>query len=106
MVGATISRARDAIWRVWAAPGPAVRPDGRPPDPSASRAQPAFDAASIGGPGHAPQSGQLAPRDLRSHGTNHLAVVEDGLDVVAVRIGEIGAVVAGVVLGSLARLTE
>jgi hypothetical protein len=49
MSNATISRARDAIWRVWAAPGPATRPGGRPPDPSASRAQLAFDAVSIGG---------------------------------------------------------
>jgi hypothetical protein len=49
MGDATISRARDAIWRVWAAPGPAIRPIGRPPDPSASRAHAAFDAASIGG---------------------------------------------------------
>jgi len=48
MVDATISRARDAIWRVWAALGPATRPGGRPAGPSASRAQDVFDAASIG----------------------------------------------------------
>jgi hypothetical protein len=45
----TISRARGAIWRVWAAPGAPVRPGGRPAAPCASRAQAAFDASSIGG---------------------------------------------------------
>jgi len=49
MIDATISRARSAIWRVWAAPGSATRPGGRPPGPSASPAQAAFDAVSIGG---------------------------------------------------------
>jgi hypothetical protein len=49
MIDATISRARDPIWRVWAAPGPSTRPGGRAADPSASRAQAAFDAVSIGG---------------------------------------------------------
>jgi hypothetical protein len=48
MVDATISRARDAIWRVWAAPGLTCRPGGRPASPSASRTQAVFDATSIG----------------------------------------------------------
>jgi hypothetical protein len=48
MIAATIPSARDAIWRVWAAPGPADRPDGRSAEPSASRAQSVTDATSIG----------------------------------------------------------
>src|SRR6266496_2492682 len=60
MVDATISRARCAIWRVWAAPA-------------------------------WPQSGQLAPRDGRSHGITHLAAV----DIQDARRG----VVVGVALG-------
>ena len=49
MTDATTSRARDAIWRVWAADGRAGRPRGRRARPSAARAQAAFDAGSIGG---------------------------------------------------------
>jgi len=48
MIDATISGARDAIWRVWAAPGQADRPGGRSARPSASRAQPVTDATGIG----------------------------------------------------------
>jgi hypothetical protein len=48
MVDATIARARGAVWRVWDAPGPAERPEGRPAEPCASRARAATDAASIG----------------------------------------------------------
>jgi len=48
MTSAAIPRARSVIWRVWAAPGPADRPGGRPAGPSASRAQAVTDATSIG----------------------------------------------------------
>jgi hypothetical protein len=48
MVEATISRAWDAIWRVWAAPGLLDRPTGRSSSPFASRAQPLTDATSVG----------------------------------------------------------
>jgi hypothetical protein len=49
MIAATISRARDALWRVWAAPDPASRPlRGLPAVSSASRRQATTDATSIG----------------------------------------------------------
>jgi len=48
MIDPTFSRARDAIWRVWAAPGPTGRPLGLPFEPSAARARPLTDATSIG----------------------------------------------------------
>jgi hypothetical protein len=48
MADATIPRARMRDLTVWAASGPPERPDGRPVEPSASRAQPVTDATSIG----------------------------------------------------------
>jgi hypothetical protein len=48
MVDATIPGARDASWRVWAAPSPSDRPGGRSAGPSTSRAQAVTDATSIG----------------------------------------------------------
>ena len=48
MLDATTSCARMRDLAVWAAPGSAERPVGRPSDPSASRAQSGTDATSIG----------------------------------------------------------
>jgi hypothetical protein len=49
MIDATISRPRDALCRVWAAPGTASRPlRGLSAAPSASRRQSVTDATSIG----------------------------------------------------------
>ena len=74
MVDATIPRVRDAIWRVWAAPGPPDRPRGRSADPSASRAQAAADATSIGnGLTPRPRAASSRPETERSRGINHLA---------------------------------
>jgi hypothetical protein len=47
MIDATTPGARDAICRVWAAPGPPDRPGGRSAGPSASWAQSVTDATSI-----------------------------------------------------------
>src|SRR6186997_2401245 len=48
MIDATTPRARRATWRVWVAPGPPDRPNGRSVVPYASRAQPVTDASCIG----------------------------------------------------------
>ena len=50
MLDSTISCARDALWRVWAALDPASRPlRGLPAVSDASRRQATTDATSIGG---------------------------------------------------------
>src|SRR5688500_8222589 len=73
MVDATISRARDASRRVWAAPGLSRRPGGRPASPSrCARPGRLRCREHRRRPGHAPQSGQLTSRDVRPHGINHL----------------------------------
>ena len=75
MLDSPIARARDAVWRLWAAPGSSVRPRGRALEPAASRARPVTDATQHRRrPDPTPQSGQPTPRGGRPRGIEHPSV--------------------------------